>query len=137
MKRKTRRAALVAALTGAVLSLVAVMLPARLAADSRRLIPDVTLIDQDGAPQGARSFVLWNPPLLDERRKTRGEGQFGSLGSFAVRPLPEGGRRRSTNIETANLLAITLCMLAKKAVRQRHDVFPSIAQRRQFDLNCI
>jgi DEAD/DEAH box helicase domain-containing protein len=65
----------------------------------------VTLIDQDGAPQGARSFVLWNPPLLDERRKTRGEGQFGSLGSFAVRPSPEGGRRRSTNIETANLLA--------------------------------
>jgi DEAD/DEAH box helicase domain-containing protein len=63
----------------------------------------VTLIDQDGAPQGAREFVLWNPPLLDERRKANGEGR--AYSSFAVRPSAEGGRRRSTNIETANLLA--------------------------------
>src|SRR5919199_2535993 len=48
MKRKTRRAALVAALTGAVLSLAALLHPAGLAADSRRWIPDVTLINQDG-----------------------------------------------------------------------------------------
>ena len=40
-------------------------------------------------------------------------------------------------IETANLFAITLCVLTKKAVRQRHDVLASIAQRRQFDLNRI
>src|SRR5918911_2066790 len=48
MKRKTGRAALVAALTGAVLSLVALLQPARVAADSRRFIPDATLINQDG-----------------------------------------------------------------------------------------
>lgn len=48
MERKTRRAALVAALTGAVLSLVALLQPARVSADSRRFIPDVTLINQDG-----------------------------------------------------------------------------------------
>src|SRR5262249_57098489 len=39
-----------------------------------------------------------------------------------------------TFIETADLFAITLRVLAKKAVCQRHDVFASIAQRRQFDL---
>ncbi len=65
----------------------------------------VTLIDEDGAPQGAREFVLWNPPLLDERRKTKDEGRNGSYSSFVFRPPSEGGRRRSTNIETANLLA--------------------------------
>jgi len=48
MKRKTRRAALVAALTGAVLSLAALLQPSVVAADSRRLIPDVALINQDG-----------------------------------------------------------------------------------------
>jgi hypothetical protein len=48
MKRKTWRAALVAALTGAVLSLVALLQPTGVAADSRRLIPDVTLTNQDG-----------------------------------------------------------------------------------------
>ena len=47
MKRKTRRAALVAALTGAVLSLAALLQPSVVAADSRRLIPDVTLTTQD------------------------------------------------------------------------------------------
>jgi protein SCO1/2 len=46
MKRKTRRAALVAALTGAVWSLTALQ-PSVVAADSRRLIPDVTLTTQD------------------------------------------------------------------------------------------
>jgi len=48
MKRKTRRAALVAALTGAVLSLAALLQPSVVAADSRRLIPDVPLVNQDG-----------------------------------------------------------------------------------------
>ncbi|HEU5104128.1 MAG TPA: DEAD/DEAH box helicase, partial [Roseiflexaceae bacterium] len=64
----------------------------------------VTLIEEDGAPQGARQFVLWNPPLLDEGRKTKDQGRNDSLSSFVFRPSSEG-RRRSTNIETANLLA--------------------------------
>jgi DEAD/DEAH box helicase domain-containing protein len=29
----------------------------------------VTLIDADGAPQGAREFVLWNPPVIETRRQ--------------------------------------------------------------------
>ena len=47
MKRKTRRAALAAALTGAVLSVAALLQPSVVVADSRRLIPDVTLTTQD------------------------------------------------------------------------------------------
>jgi DEAD/DEAH box helicase domain-containing protein len=51
----------------------------------------VQIIDEDGAPQGHRTFVFWNPPTIEDR-KARGE-------------LGEGGsRRRSTNVETANLL---------------------------------
>ncbi len=42
-----------------------------------------TVIDEDGAPQGARTFVLWNPPLED----------------------PAHGVRRSANGEAANLFA--------------------------------
>ncbi|MBC8075057.1 MAG: DEAD/DEAH box helicase, partial [Chloroflexales bacterium] len=66
----------------------------------------VTIIDGDGAPQGARSFVLWNPPVLDDRRKAKGErgnGNGTSPMSFAA-PV-DSGRRRSTNIEAAGLLA--------------------------------
>jgi DEAD/DEAH box helicase domain-containing protein len=41
------------------------------------------VVDDDGAPTGARDFVLWNPPFLDQARTTR----------------------RSANIEAARLFA--------------------------------
>ncbi|MBK9715169.1 MAG: DEAD/DEAH box helicase [Kouleothrix sp.] len=62
----------------------------------------VALVDEDGAPQGSRAFVLWNPPLLDDKRKTKDDR---SSSRSLARPSPESGRRRSTNIETASLLA--------------------------------
>jgi DEAD/DEAH box helicase domain-containing protein len=38
----------------------------------------VTVVDDDGAPRGARHFVFWNPPFVDEtrveRRSSNGEG---------------------------------------------------------------
>src|SRR5262249_45979822 len=40
-------------------------------------------------------------------------------------------------IETSNVLTITLCVLTKKAGRQRHDVLASVTQGRQLDLNRI
>jgi DEAD/DEAH box helicase domain-containing protein len=46
-----------------------------------------TLIAEDGAPQGTRSFVLWNPPVIESRRRS------------------ESGTRRSTNVETAQVVA--------------------------------
>jgi DEAD/DEAH box helicase domain-containing protein len=71
----------------------------------------VTLIDADGAPQGAREFVLWNPPVIETRRQGDMEtGRYGETARsprlpFTLSPSLESGRRRSTNIETANLLA--------------------------------
>ncbi|MEN9938870.1 MAG: hypothetical protein RLZZ387_5449 [Chloroflexota bacterium] len=52
---------------------------------------EVQVIDGDGAPQGERTFVLWNPPVIDRPRGRRREG--------------EAGQRRSTNVETAGLVA--------------------------------
>jgi DEAD/DEAH box helicase domain-containing protein len=65
----------------------------------------VQVLSDDGAPQGRRTFVFWNPPIIDERRTTKDESRFGSLSSFVLGPSSEGGRRRSTNVETAHLLA--------------------------------
>ncbi len=31
----------------------------------------VTVVDNDGAPRGPRTFVLWNPPFLDDPPRTR------------------------------------------------------------------
>ncbi len=44
---------------------------------------EAVVVDDDGAPQGARDFVLWNPPFVDRARTAR----------------------RSANIEAARLLA--------------------------------
>lgn len=43
----------------------------------------MTLIDQDGSPQGRRTFVFWNPPVIEKVT----------------------GRRRSGNLEAAELMA--------------------------------
>ena len=50
----------------------------------RRLVGvEPVVVDNDGAPQGARDFVLWNPPFVDRARTAR----------------------RSANIEAAQLFA--------------------------------
>jgi DEAD/DEAH box helicase domain-containing protein len=62
----------------------------------RGLVGDsVQVIDADGAPQGPRSFTLWNPPLRDERRSSAKSLWPAAGGSSAG--------RRSTNIETATV----------------------------------
>ncbi|HEU4327102.1 MAG TPA: DEAD/DEAH box helicase [Roseiflexaceae bacterium] len=73
---------------------------------------EVRVIDGDGAPQGARSFVFWNPPVIEgrgatseERRNAGGRPLQHQPSSLARLAPPEGGRRRSTNIEAANVLA--------------------------------
>lgn len=53
---------------------------------------ELTVIDDDGAPQGPRTFVLWNPPVLEARGRQRAEQ----------------GARRSTNVETAGISATLL-----------------------------
>jgi DEAD/DEAH box helicase domain-containing protein len=53
----------------------------------------VQVINGDGAPQGPRSFALWNPPMIDGKRKSKEQ-----------HPAAESGQRRSTNVETAALL---------------------------------
>ena len=61
----------------------------------------VTVLAGDGAPQGHRTFVFWNPPPLEPRTKNQ-EPPAGSGSRFSV--IGSQGRR-STNVETAHLLA--------------------------------
>ena len=34
-------------------------------------LPDINLVDRDGAPRPSRRVAIWNPPILDERLGTR------------------------------------------------------------------
>jgi DEAD/DEAH box helicase domain-containing protein len=60
---------------------------------------EVQVIDGDGAPQGERSFVLWNPPMREERRPADSRAAHERPASSVA------AGRRSTNVETAGLLA--------------------------------
>ncbi len=60
---------------------------------------EVQVIDDDGAPQGERTFLFWNPPVIDNQR----------VPAWMRALLPENGQRRSTNAETANVLATLVC----------------------------
>jgi len=63
---------------------------------AERLIGEkVTVVDDDGAPRGPKTFVLWNPPLY--RRPDGTEGRKGPV-SVAVRLLPELLRREVRSI---------------------------------------
>ncbi|NBB96018.1 MAG: DEAD/DEAH box helicase [Planctomycetes bacterium] len=54
---------------------------------------DVTLVDDDGAPQGRKHVVLWNPPLLDDEQLSRR-----SANVEAVDLVTELVRRRAQSI---------------------------------------
>jgi len=63
---------------------------------AERLIGEpVRVVDDDGAPRGRRTFVLWNPPLF--RRPDGSEGRKGPV-SVAVKLLPELLRREVRSI---------------------------------------
>jgi DEAD/DEAH box helicase domain-containing protein len=58
------------------------------------------VVDQDGSPQGERTFVLWNPPLVDvasgarQSANTEGANLFTSLVQNGVRNLTFARTRR-------------------------------------------
>ncbi len=64
------------------------------------------VINDDGAPRGAKQFVLWNPPILrDEEKGTRDERS--STRRADSSPVAQGsslGLRRSANSEAQHLL---------------------------------
>jgi DEAD/DEAH box helicase domain-containing protein len=64
---------------------------------------EVLVIDGDGAPQGGRTFVLWNPPLRDDGRRTTDDR--GAARAWSVVGGLSSAGRRSTNVETAGLVA--------------------------------
>jgi DEAD/DEAH box helicase domain-containing protein len=63
-----------------------------------------TVVDSDGSPQGAKDFVLWNPPLVNEAKSTRRSANseaadlFTELVSQGIRSLAFARSRRLTEL---------------------------------------
>ncbi len=95
---------------------------------SRLLGVDVEVVDQDGAPRGKKTYVLWNPPIF-----TRDDGTSFRKGapSVAVRLLPELVRRGIKTIcfgRARNTVELILRYIRERARdRKSHqDLLPRI-----------
>ncbi|MEM7262033.1 MAG: DEAD/DEAH box helicase, partial [Planctomycetota bacterium] len=94
----------------------------------RLLGVDVEVVDQDGAPRGEKTYVLWNPPLF-----TRDDGTSFRRGapSVAVRLLPELVRRGIKTIcfgRSRNTVELILRYIRERArTKKTHEgVVPKV-----------
>lgn len=67
---------------------------------------DIALVDEDGSPAAARSFVLWNPPLTEQVAFHWGVGSGKSLHRLCVCPMLRCtvvAVRHCTNFRASNM----------------------------------
>lgn len=84
---------------------------------------EVQVIDHDGAPQGPRHFVLWNPPYLDKSIGARRSINTEATSLFAE--LVEHGLRNITFAQTRKIAEL-LYYYAQHRLRREH---PELAER--------
>ena len=91
------------------------------------------VVDEDGSPRGGKSFVFWNPPLIDEaksmRRSANSEATnlFAALVSDEIRTLTFARTRRLTEliyIYTRRRLKEESAVLARKIKPYRAGYLP-------------
>lgn len=75
---------------------------------------DVAVVDDDGSPAGARTFVLWQPPVIRPRDDAAPPDEPES-GDLAEEPesVTESPARRPAIVEAAHLLAILMTQGAR------------------------
>lgn len=64
------------------------------------------VIQEDGAPRGAREFALWNPPFIDKTRTTRRSPNSEAAGLFSS--LVRAGLRNITFVRARKLAELIL-----------------------------
>ncbi len=86
------------------------------------------VIDQDGAPQGPRTFVLWNPPLLDRGSGGRSSPNIEAAHLFAA--LTQAGIRNLTFARSRRSAELILSYAQKSLAAQQPELVSRIAAYR-------
>lgn len=81
------------------------------------------VVDQDGAPRGERTFVLWNPPLVDKASGVRQSANTEGANLFTA--LVQAGVRNLTFARTRRVAELIL-RYAQESLRSRS---PELASR--------
>jgi DEAD/DEAH box helicase domain-containing protein len=81
------------------------------------------VVDQDGSPQGAKTFVLWNPPFVDRAQSARRSANFEAAALFAE--MAVAGLRNIT-FTRARRVAELILRYAREQLSEAH---PDLVRR--------
>ena len=86
------------------------------------------VIDQDGAPQGERTFVLWNPPLLDAANGVRRSANTEASSLFTT--MAQNGVRNLTFARTRRVAELILRYTQESLQQASPDLVSRVAAYR-------
>ncbi len=90
------------------------------------ITPEV--VDQDGAPQGERTFALWNPPLVDPANGVRRSANTEASNLFTA--MAQAGMRNLTFARTRRVAELILRYAQESLQGASPDLVPRIAAYR-------
>ena len=86
------------------------------------------VIDEDGSPQGAKDFVLWNPPLTDEQRGVRRSANVEATHLFTE--LVRRSLRNITFTKARKVAELILRYSQEALERENPDLVPLVKSYR-------
>ena len=86
------------------------------------------VVDDDGSPQGERTFVLWNPPLVDRANGVRRSANTEAARLFTA--LAQNGVRNLTFARTRRVAELILRYAQESLGNSRPELLPRVAAYR-------
>jgi DEAD/DEAH box helicase domain-containing protein len=90
-------------------------------------LPPMVIAD-DGSPRGSRDFVLWNPPLVDEKRSARRSANVEASHLFTE--LVRHGLRNITFTKARKVAELILHYSREKLAKEDPDLVPLVRSYR-------
>lgn len=89
---------------------------------------EVSVVDRDGAPQGARQFLLWNPPYLDEKMGARASINTEATSIFTE--MVRNGIRNITFVKARKIAELILLYALDTLRRERPELTDRVSAYR-------
>ncbi len=87
-----------------------------------------TVVDEDGSPRAKRTFILWNPPLLDKATGVRRSAN--TEGAHLFTALVQNGVRTLTFARTRRVAELILRYAREALIARTPELLPQVAADR-------
>jgi DEAD/DEAH box helicase domain-containing protein len=89
---------------------------------------EMVIVQEDGAPQGPRQFVLWNPPTIDKAKTER--RSINSEAAWILSEMAKQGVRNITFVRARKVAELILLYARQVLQRERPELVSRIASYR-------